>query len=185
MAERVVWVRHGAGLISARRCLVRDVRPLRAGMVRERARTLRELRIVVVVVQTIRIVYRLGPRPSATMIALQRVSAPRSMAGRGIVDGNVVSRGLAPDGLRLRGPGRNGGALVVLDWMGWVVRGARGGVGRVDLVNVVPTVLVLLRLGVLVPVAARREVDAGRVFFVGDGVVLRARRMVDGDISPK
>lgn len=68
--------------------------------------------------------------------------------------------------------------------------GARGRIGGADFVNVVPllvlVVVLFVRVGVFVVLTTRRDLDAGRVLFVGVVVVVfRACRMVDGDVSPK
>lgn len=54
--------------------------------------------------------------------------------------------------------------------------------GRVRGADDVPPVVLVFFVGVVVLVAApRRDLDARGVFFVGVGVVCRARRVVDGD----
>lgn len=85
----VPWIRHHARSISTGRGLVGNVRPLSAWMVRRLTRPGRIARVVVVAVQTVRVV-GLRPSPTRPVSGVQRVSALRSVARRRIVDGWVV-----------------------------------------------------------------------------------------------
>ncbi|PSN65029.1 hypothetical protein BS50DRAFT_49864 [Corynespora cassiicola Philippines] len=183
----VARVGHHTGGISTGRGLVRDVSPLWAGVVLGLAPSRWECGVVVGLVQTVR-VDGLGP-PSMAGSSLQGCTAARAVS-RAILRRRVVDRDLArllaARALGTRGPRSGGGRW----WSGDGVMldaGARGRVGRFDLVtcNVVPLV-VLFGLCVVLALAARRNLDASKVFFlVGVAVVLGARRVVDGDVSPK
>lgn len=173
----VPWIRHYARSISIRWGLMGNVGPLSTWVVRRLTRPGRIARPVVVAVQTVRVI-GLGPSPTRPGPGVQRVSASRSVARWGVVDGWMV-RSFAARLLRsVAGSGRWRGHTVMLD-----SRGAGCRVRGLDLVNVVPVFLVFVFVGVFVLLAAGRDLHA--VLFVGVNEVFRTSRMIDGDVSPK
>jgi len=185
-------IRDHAWRIATGSGLLGNVRPLGMRVVRRRPRPSGPEGVVVVVAVQAFGVDGLGPSPSRPGFVFQRVPAAGPVP-RGFVGGSVACR-LVARGLRSGGR-RWGQRRAMLDYAG-----TGSGVGRINLVDVVPLGVVFLVVflvffffffvfgfGVLLPLATGRDLDARVVFLVGVGVVvmLCARRMVDGDVSPK